>query len=146
MQKHARNKNKCDRIINLVIFHLFFFSPIATGPMPDTKTKFNKSWLDKWDYNGNLVKTWLKQGSSETTFVCTICRTGDLDCAKRGWKAVEQHMLDAKHKKNSNAFRTNSLFTVSTSTMSSISSTNIIQVLNSRKYVSFDDQVSKAEI
>jgi hypothetical protein len=99
--------------------------------MPDHKTKFNKSWLNKSDDNGNLIKTWLKQGSSETTFICTICRTGDLDCSNKGWKAVEQHMRNDKHKKSLNALKNNSHsnISMSTTTTSSMSSTNIVQLL-----------------
>ncbi|CAF2205507.1 unnamed protein product [Rotaria magnacalcarata] len=39
--------------------------------MPDYKTKFNQSWLNKLNSNGNSVKPWLTQGSSEIKFICT---------------------------------------------------------------------------
>ncbi|CAF2922929.1 unnamed protein product [Rotaria sp. Silwood2] len=115
--------------------------------MPDYKTKFNQSWLNKLDSNGNSVKTWLKQGSSETTFICTICRTGDLDCSNKGWKAVEQHMQNEKHKNNLNALKNNSqlIFSISATT-SSTSSTYTIQLVDPNKPLLFDDQVSQAEI
>ena len=115
--------------------------------MPDYKTKFNQSWLNKLDSNGNSVKPWLKQGSSETTFICTICRTGDLDCSNKGWKAVEQHMQNEKHKNNLNALKNNSQLTFSISaTTSSTSSTHTIQLVDPNKPLLFDDQVSQAEI
>ncbi|CAF2794403.1 unnamed protein product [Rotaria sp. Silwood2] len=108
--------------------------------MPDYKTKFNQSWLNKLDSNGNSVKTWLKQGSSETTFICTICRTGDLDCSNKGWKAVEQHMQNEKHKNNLNALKNNSQLTFSISaTTSSTSSTHTIQLVDPNKPLLFDD-------
>ena len=47
----------------------------------------------------------VKKGSSETTFVCTLCHTGDLNCSNKGWKAVEQHMQNEKHKRISNALK-----------------------------------------
>ncbi|CAF0854255.1 unnamed protein product [Adineta steineri] len=115
--------------------------------MPDHKTKFNETWLDKSDENGNSVKTWLKKGSSETTFICILCRTGDLDCANKGWKAIEQHMHKEKHKKNLNAVKNNSkfIFPVSTATTNSTSA-NTIQLANQNKSLAFDDQITKAEI
>ncbi|CAF3455348.1 unnamed protein product, partial [Rotaria sp. Silwood2] len=89
----------------------------------------------------------LKQGSSETTFICTICRTGDLDCSNKGWKAVEQHMQNEKHKYNLNALKNNSQLTFSISaTTSFTSSTHTIQLVDPNKLLLFDDQVSQAEI
>ncbi|CAF4369072.1 unnamed protein product, partial [Rotaria sp. Silwood2] len=115
--------------------------------MPDYKTKLNQSWFNKLDSNGNSVKMWLKQGSSETTFICTICRTGDLDCSNKGWKAVEQHMQNEKHKYNLNALKNNSQLTFSISaTTSFTSSTHTIQLVDPNKLLLFDDQVSQAEI
>jgi len=116
--------------------------------MPVQKTKFNQSWLSKCDSNGNLVKTWLKQGSTETTFICTLCHTGNLDCANKGWKAIEQHMQNEKHKRNLNSLKNNSKFSVLISSSSSTSSTttDIVQLTNHNKSLTFDDQVSKAEI
>ncbi|CAF4748073.1 unnamed protein product, partial [Rotaria socialis] len=38
--------------------------------MPDHKIKFNSSWLDKFNGNGNQVKAWLKKEPSEITFIC----------------------------------------------------------------------------
>jgi hypothetical protein len=113
--------------------------------MTDHKTKFNESWLNKSDGSGNPVKTWLKKGSSTTTFICTLCRTGDLDCSNKGWKAVEQHMQKEKHNKNLNILKNNSKFGFSM-TSTSTSSTNIIQLVELDKSLPFDDQVTKAEI
>ncbi|CAF3868853.1 unnamed protein product [Rotaria sp. Silwood1] len=111
------------------------------------KTKFNQSWLSKLDSNGNLVKMWLKQDSSETTFICTICRTDDLDCSSKGWKDVEQDMQHEK-KINLNALKNNSqlTFSIPATTTSSTSSTNILQLADPNKPLLFDDQVSQAEI
>ncbi|CAF2542619.1 unnamed protein product [Rotaria sp. Silwood2] len=116
--------------------------------MPDYKTKFNQSWLNKLDSNGNSVKTWLKQGSSEKNiYLYNICFTGDLDCSNKGWKAVEQHMQNEKHKNNLNALKNNSqlIFSISATT-SSTSSTYTIQLVDPNKPLLFDDQVSQAEI
>ncbi|CAF1426381.1 unnamed protein product [Rotaria magnacalcarata] len=115
--------------------------------MPDYKTKCNRSRLNKLNSNGNSVKTWLKKGSSETTFIRTICRTSDLDCSSKGWKAVEQHMQNEKLKNNLNALKNDShlTFPISTTT-SSMSSTHTIQLVDPNKPLSFGDQVSQAEI
>lgn len=86
---------------------------------------------------------WLKQGSSETTFICTICRSGDLECSNKGWKAVEEYMQNEKHKKKFNALKNNSqlTFSVPATTTSSTSSTNILQLVDPNKPLLFDDQV-----
>ncbi len=63
--------------------------------MPDHKTKFSQSWLNKADGNGDLVKTWLKQGSSQTRFICSICRTGDLDCSKKRLELSNIHKANS---------------------------------------------------
>ncbi|CAF3588591.1 unnamed protein product [Rotaria socialis] len=89
---------------------------------------------------------WLKQGSSEATFICTICRTGDLDCSNKGWNAVEQHVQNEKHKNNLNALKNNSQLTFSISTTSSTSSTHTIKLVDPNKPLLFNDQVSQAEI
>ncbi|CAF1524400.1 unnamed protein product [Rotaria magnacalcarata] len=115
--------------------------------MPDYKTKFNRSWLNKLDSNGNSVKTWLKKSSPETTFICTICRTSDLDCSNKRWKTVEQHMQNEKLKNNLNALKNNSQLTFSISaTTSSTSSTHTIQLVDPNKPLFFDDQVPQTEI
>ncbi|CAF3117840.1 unnamed protein product [Rotaria socialis] len=115
--------------------------------MPDYKAKFNQSLFNKLDSNGNSVKTWLKQGSSETTFIRIICRTSDLDCSSKGWKAVEQHMQNEKLKDNLNALKNNSKLTFSISvTTSSTSSTHTIQLIDPHKPLLFDDQESQTEI
>ena len=115
--------------------------------MPVHKAKFDQSWLNQHDSNGNLIRTWLRQGSSETTFICTLCRTGDLDCSNKGWKAVEQHMQNEKHKKNLNASEHSSQLTFSNSSATSSSlSRSVVQLIDPNKSLSFNDQVSKAEI
>lgn len=116
--------------------------------MPVQKTKFNQPWSSKCDSDGNLVKTWLKQGSTETTCICTVCHTSNLDCANKGRKAIEQHMQNEKHKRNLNSLKDNSKFSVFVSSSSSTPSTttDIVQLTNHNKSLTFDDQVSKAEI
>ncbi|CAF1386470.1 unnamed protein product [Rotaria magnacalcarata] len=115
--------------------------------MLEYKTKFNRSWLNKLDSSGNLVKSWLKKGSSETTFICTICRTSDLDCSSKRWKAVEQHMQNEKFKNNLNALKNNSKLTFSILVITSFtSSTHTIQLVDPNKPLLFDDQVSQTEI
>jgi hypothetical protein len=53
--------------------------------MPLYATKFHISWLEKIDSDGIPVKRWLKQGSSSSTFICTICKTDELTCGNKGW-------------------------------------------------------------
>ncbi len=90
----------------------------------------------------------MKQGSTETTFICTVCHIGNLDCANKVWKAVEQHMQNEKHKRNLNSLKNNSKFSffVSSSSSTSSTTTDIVQLTNRNKSLTFDDQVSKAEI
>ncbi|CAF2052116.1 unnamed protein product [Rotaria magnacalcarata] len=116
--------------------------------MPEYKKKFNQSWLNKLDSNGNSVKTWLKQGLSETAFICTICRTSDLNCSIKGWKAVEQHMQNEKLKENNlNALKNNSQLTFSISaTISFTSSTHTFQLVDPNKPLLFDDKESQTKI
>lgn len=116
--------------------------------MPDHKTKFNRSWLDKQDGDGNPIKSWLKQGSSNTTFVCMLCNTGDLDCSNKGWKAVEQHIQKEKHRQKVNASKNNSRFSFPLAApAASASSANTVQLIGVgvNKPLSFDDQITKAE-
>ena len=115
--------------------------------MPDHKTKFNPSWLNKSDTDGNSLKTWLKPGSSESTFICTLCRTDELDCGNKGWKAVEQHMMKEKHKRNVNALKKNARLHLSTSDSASSScSQHTVRLINPIKPLSLEDQVTRAEI
>jgi hypothetical protein len=50
----------------------------------------------KVDSDGVPVKRWLKQGANTSSFVCTLCRTGDLCCGNKGWQSVERHMNNKK--------------------------------------------------
>ncbi len=59
-------------------------------------TKFNNLWLKKVDSDGVPVKRWLKQGANTSSFVYTLCRTGDLCCGNKGWQSVERHMNNKK--------------------------------------------------
>jgi hypothetical protein len=114
--------------------------------MPAHKTKFNRSWLDKQDDNGNSVKSWLKQGSSETAVVCMLCGTSDLDCSNKGWKSVEQHMDKEKHRQKMNSLKNNTRFSLPLSTTAlPSSSTSTIQLIGANRPLSFDDQITKAE-
>ena len=111
--------------------------------MPDHKTKFNRSWSDKYGDDGNPIRSWLKQGSSNTTFVRMLCNTGDLDCSNKGWKSVEQHMRKEKHRQRVNASKNNSTFSLPLAT--SAASTSTVQLIGVNKPLSFDDQITKAE-
>lgn len=114
--------------------------------MPDHKTKFNRSWLDKKDENGSSIKSWLKQGSCDSTFVCMLCNTKELDCSNKGWKAVEQHMQKEKHRQKINSLKNNTRFCLPSVTTSSSSSTsNTIQLVGANRSLCFDDQITKAE-
>ncbi|CAF4716423.1 unnamed protein product, partial [Rotaria sp. Silwood2] len=65
----------------------------------------------------------------------------------KGWKAVEQHMQNEKHKNNLKTLKNNSQLTFSISaTTPSTSSTHTIQLVDPNKPLLFDDQVSQVEI
>jgi hypothetical protein len=125
--------------------------------MPKNQTKFNTSWLCQTDVNNDSVKIWLKHGSTSTTFKCSLCKTTNLDCGNQGWKAIEQHMNNNKHKKILDQWKKNLKFTVSTQPSSSssissstLSSSNSIPILktnkNKNKPLSLKEQITKAEI
>ncbi|CAF1530611.1 unnamed protein product [Adineta ricciae] len=135
--------------------------------MPKNQTKFNINWLSRFDDSKIPVKIWLKAGPSSSTFKCTLCQTNELDCGNQGWKAVEQHMKNVKHKQILQQWKENVKFVVSSpssnssssassfssscipSSSSSLSSTSSIITLemnnNKHKALNFEDQVIKAE-
>ncbi|CAF1507253.1 unnamed protein product [Rotaria sp. Silwood1] len=127
--------------------------------MPKNQTKFNLNWLSRLDENKDPVKIWLKAGPSSSTFKCTLCQTNELDCGNQGWKAVEQHMKNVKHKQILHQWKENVKFVVSSSpsnssssssSFSSSSTSSSVAVLetnnNKHKILNFEDQVIKAEI
>jgi hypothetical protein len=124
--------------------------------MPKNLTKFNTNWFSRVDSNNDPVKIWLKSGSSSSTFKCSLCQTHDLDCGNQGWKAVQQHMNNEKHKQILRQWKQNTKFTVSKpsssseSTDLSSSTSSSIAVLetnnNKHKPLNLEDQITKAEI
>ena len=44
------------------------------------------------------MKIALKADSTSSTFKCSLCQTNELDCGNQGWKSIQQHMKNAKHK------------------------------------------------
>ncbi|CAF0921468.1 unnamed protein product [Didymodactylos carnosus] len=44
------------------------------------------------------VRRWLKQGAKESTFVCTLCKTGELDCGNKAWQSIVQKKDDRLQK------------------------------------------------
>jgi hypothetical protein len=124
--------------------------------MPKNITKFNLNWLSRVDANNDPVKIWLKTGSTSSTFKCSLCQTNELNCGNQGWKAVEQHMSNDKHKQILRQWKENVKFTVSSSSsssesvVSSSSACSTIAVLetnnNKHKPLSLEDQVLKSEI
>ncbi|CAF1279750.1 unnamed protein product [Adineta ricciae] len=120
--------------------------------MPLHKTKFNASWLEKLDFDNTPVKRWLKQGGQQSTFVCTLCKTGDLCCGNKGWQSIECHMKNKKHSDNLKLLKENNIFTIRTesnlihseqSSSSNVSMTT--PAAPSTKNISFSDQVTRAE-
>jgi len=81
--------------------------------MPAHETKFNNSWLEKTDSSDILVKRWLKSGTNPTTFICTICNTGNLYCGNKGWSSVECHVNNKKHCDKLKLIKENSLLSTS---------------------------------
>ncbi|CAF0979657.1 unnamed protein product [Adineta steineri] len=124
--------------------------------MPKNLTKFNTGWLSRVDCNNDPVKSWLKSGSKESTFKCSVCQTTDLDCGNQGWKAIEQHMKNSKHIQKFNQWKKNTKFTVlsepSSSRPANESTSNFTSIAfleknnNKDKPLSLEDQITKAEI
>jgi hypothetical protein len=122
--------------------------------MPLHKTKFNPSWLEKLDFDGTPVKRWLKQGEKQSTFICTLCKTGDLSCGNKGWQSIECHMKNKKHSDNLKLLKENNVFTIRTEPISiqseQCSSSSIVSMATlaappPTKNISFSDQVTRAE-
>ena len=121
--------------------------------MPRLTTKFNISWLEKLDSDGVPVKRWLKQGVKPSSFICILCKTGDLSCANKGWQSVERHMDNKKHRYNIKLLKENNTFTIQAevnhnplradSSSSNISTVTLITPQT--KHISFSDQVTRAE-
>ncbi|CAM4808041.1 unnamed protein product [Rotaria magnacalcarata] len=116
-------------------------------------TKFKRAWLSRRDDNGDELNLWLKQGSKETTFQCTLCKTSDLDCANQEYSAIYQHMNTKNHKANKNSLKDNSLLAIRTLKPQTVSIANdnnsgILVIDNSQKstLLPFNDQITKAEI
>ena len=113
-------------------------------------------WLSRVDANNDPVKIWLKTGSTSSTFKCSLCQTNELNCGNQGWKAIQQHMNNIKHKQILRQWKENIKFTVSSSASSSesvatsSSTCSTIAVLatnnNKQKPLSLEDQVTKSEI
>lgn len=116
-------------------------------------TKFNATWLDQTDDHGIHLKRWLKQGETEKSFKCLLCKTSDLDCANRGWNAVYQHMKTAKHEKVLKAMKQNLKFFVEASTSQTPSSSGDVsentqvrlEVISKPMMLNLDDQIVRAE-
>lgn len=119
--------------------------------MPKNLTKFNHNWFSRVDENNDPVKTWLKNGSTSTTFRCSLCQTDDLNCGNQGFKAVQQHMNNSKHKRLHDEWKSNAKFVVPTQSSSSFGTTSTVNSIstleiNKNKPLSIDDQTIKAEI
>ncbi|CAF4497738.1 unnamed protein product, partial [Rotaria sp. Silwood2] len=123
--------------------------------MPRKLTKFNTDWLHRLDSNNDSVNIWLKQGSTPTTFKCSLCQTGDLCCGNQGWRAIEQHMNINRHKEILRQWKQNAKFRLTNQTRSDSPDSSTftftsIPVLdtntNKNKPLTLDDQVTKAEI
>jgi hypothetical protein len=115
-------------------------------------TKFNHDWLERIDNFDIQVRKWLKPGTTDTTFQCTLCRTGDRDCSNQGWGAIYQHMSTNNHIKFINIMKTNSKFVVEPAKSHTLSNndtptTNQLRLGDTRKspILNFNEQVTKAE-
>jgi hypothetical protein len=121
--------------------------------MPLHSTKFNASWLEKVDSDGIPVKKWLKQGTGSSTFICTVCKTGELCCGNKGWQSIECHMKNKKHCDNLKLIKENSTFIVRTEPndqqqqqeYSSSSVVSMVTLGHQNKNLNFSDQVTRAE-
>jgi hypothetical protein len=97
-------------------------------------------------HSGLIVKRWLQQGTQDSTFVCTICSTGDWDCGNKGWQSVEQHMINKKHRDTIKLITNNSTF------VSVMQANNVDEQQRSAatlshpsKTISFQNQATRAE-
>ncbi|CAF0949463.1 unnamed protein product [Adineta ricciae] len=115
-------------------------------------TKFSLDWLERSDNDGVQVKRWLRQGTTDTTFQCTYCKTGDRDCSNQGWRAVAQHMNTLGHVKTIKSLKNNSKFVVEPTNSQTLLSndpptTNTLGLDDTKKSptLNFDEQVTKAE-
>ncbi len=46
------------------------------------------------------MKQWLKQGTSPSKFVSTLCKTDKLSCDNKRWQPIERHMSNKKYHDN----------------------------------------------
>ncbi|CAF3169830.1 unnamed protein product [Rotaria sp. Silwood2] len=120
--------------------------------MPLNATKFNTSWLQKVDTDGTPVNRWLKQGAKPSSFVCTLCKSGDLYCGNKGWQSIECHMNNKKHRDNLKLIKENSTFIVQTEPNHTqaepgyaSSNNSMITLAPQTKNINFSDQVTRAE-
>jgi hypothetical protein len=116
-------------------------------------TRFNETWLNKTDHDGVKLDKWLKRGEKISTFRCTVCNTGDLDCSNRGWSAISQHMKTKGHSENMQLLKTNSIFCIEPpSTIQALSTDDVVPIPQARLDIvkrpitlDFQEQVVKAE-
>ncbi|CAF2834584.1 unnamed protein product [Rotaria sp. Silwood2] len=120
--------------------------------MPLNATKFNTSWLQKVDTDGTPVNRWLKQGAKPSSFVCTLCKSGDLYCGNKGWQSIECHMNNKKHRDNLKLIKENSTFIVQTEPNHTqaepgyaSSNNSMITLAPQTKNINFSDHVTRAE-
>ncbi|CAF4082415.1 unnamed protein product, partial [Rotaria sp. Silwood1] len=115
-------------------------------------TKFNKAWLQRTDDEGNQVCQWLKQGTTDTTFQCVLCKTGDRECANQGWSAIYQHMKTKNHVEKIKALKNNLKFVTQSPKSQPLSTNDILETSSLRlddvrksPMLNFDQQITKAE-
>lgn len=60
-------------------------------------TTFCSKWLHKLDSTGRVCSRWLKQGKTNSSFQCIVCRANDLSCANGGWADIKRHFDRPKH-------------------------------------------------
>lgn len=114
--------------------------------MPDYKTKFNDSWLEKVDANGHVLKMWCKKNSTYTGH-CSICnRTIACDS---GLPQLLSHAKGEKHKDlmKSHFSSTQRRLTATKTTRDDDegASTSIVTLPEIQKWT-HADRVTKAEI
>ena len=66
--------------------------------MPRCKSQFRERWLTEIDENGHELKLWCIKGKSDSSGICTLCKT-DIKCDNAGLKQILQHAKGAQHKK-----------------------------------------------